>query len=164
VFDSPLQARDVFPQTFRPIMGPIQPHLMGAEGGVVVRPGGETDHSPSSAEVKCVRSCTAPLVSVINPRDRLRHYSKNNSAFSGPTSMSSLSPLLGALARCHKVLGCGSYGTSNVHFSTGRNTLRGGLEKTADGHIQRDTREKGNPEELNKHRTDIGSVETKGET
>ena len=117
----------VFSQTFRPIVGPIQPHLMGAGGGVVCA-GGETDHSPSSAEFKCVRSCNVPLVNVINPRDRLRHGSKNNSAFSGSESMSSLSPLLRALARCHKVLGCGSYGTSNKHFGKGRNTVRVGLE------------------------------------
>jgi len=106
------------------------------------------------AEVKCVCSCTAPHVSVINPRDRLRHCSKNNSAFSGSASMSSLSPLLRALARCHKVLGCGAYGTSNMHFSTGRNTVRGGLEETADSNIQRNTREEESQEELNKERTD----------
>lgn len=120
----------------------------------VVCPGGETDHSPSSAEVKCVCSCTAQIVSVINPRDRLCHYSKHNSAFSGGASMSSLSPLLRALAGCHKVLGCGSYGTSNIRFSTGRNTVRGGLEETADGNIQRETREEESQEKLNKDRMD----------
>jgi len=121
MFDKPYrQEMLVFSQTVRPIVGPIQRHLMGAGGGVVY-PGGETDHSPSNAEVKYVCSCTTPLVvSVNNPRDRLRHCSKNNSAFSGNASVSSLSPLLRALARCHKVFGCGSYGTSNMQFCGAR--------------------------------------------
>jgi hypothetical protein len=51
-----------------------------------------------------------------------------------------------------------------MHLSTGRNTVRGGLEETADSNIQRDTREEENQEELNKEGTDRGSVETKDET
>lgn len=108
-------------------------------------------------------SCTVPLVlvaSVNNPRDRLRHCRKNNSAFSGSASMSSHSPLFRALARCHKVFGCGSYGTSNMQFCTGRNTVRGGLGETADGNIQRDTGQEENHEEPNKESADKGSVQT----
>jgi hypothetical protein len=41
-----------------------------------------------------------------------------------------------------------------MHFSTGRNTVRGGLEETADGDIQRNTGEEESQEELNKERTD----------
>ena len=138
MFDYPCrQEMLVFSQTFRPIVGPIQPHPMGTGGGVVC-PGGETDHLRSCAEVKCVCSCTAPLVSVINPRDRLRQSSKNNSAFSGSASMSSLSPLLGVLAQCHKVLGCGSYGTSGMHLARAETRCEAALKRqltaTSAGH------------------------------
>jgi hypothetical protein len=51
-----------------------------------------------------------------------------------------------------------------MHFSTGRNTMRGGLEETADGNIQRDTGEEESQEELNKERTDKRSIHTKDET
>ena len=115
VFDYPCgQEILVFSQTVRPIVGACPTSFNGCRGWGVC-PGGETDHSPSSVEVNCVYSCSANLVvSVNNPRDRLRHCSKNNSAFSGSASMSSLSRLFRALARCHKVFGCGSYGTRFV--------------------------------------------------